>query len=53
MLLLLAGDNISEKKSLKIPLDVKLEKEIDYYNEKVGSREIKEKYALHGIYMLV
>jgi len=48
---IIADEN--QKRKLKIPLDVKLEKEIDYYHEKLPNREITEKYALHGIYMLV
>lgn len=42
-----------DKQKLKIPLDVILEKEINYYHEKLPNREIKEKYGLHGIHMLV
>jgi len=44
-------DDATQK--LKIPLDVKLEKEIDYYHEKLPNRQIKEKYGLYGIHMLV
>jgi hypothetical protein len=37
---------------LKIPIDVMLEKEIDYFNEHAPRRHITQKYALHGIYMV-
>lgn len=37
---------------LKIPLDVLLEREIDYYHEKIPDRHIQHKYVLHGIYMI-
>jgi hypothetical protein len=38
---------------LKIPMDVILEKEIDYFHEKLPGREIKLKYGFHGIHMLI
>jgi len=40
------------KPTLKIPLDVMLEKEIDYFKEHAPSRPITQKYARYGIYML-
>lgn len=42
-----------EKQKLKIPINVILEKEIDYYNEKLYPRKTKEMYALNGIHMLI
>jgi hypothetical protein len=43
----------SINQKLKIPIDVFLEKEIDYYYDKLPNRQIKHKYGLHGIHMLV
>lgn len=37
---------------LKIPMDVMLEKEIDYFREHAPNRPITQKYARYGIYML-
>jgi hypothetical protein len=40
------------KPHLRIPVDVVLEKEIDYFREKMPLRPIRHKYYKHGIYMV-